>query len=663
MFTLPFLRKNSRESERYIFILYLSGEKVYGYGFEENLPENQSSLYQEHIDPFLKDATPVIEKIISNCERDLGENVYLKKTVLVLNSLYTTESGAIREDFLQQIKKLLKALDLDNLGYLNFYEVVLSNFSKSTSYYFLEESLYDLTLYFVEKGAIKKVDKVSKSENWQESLKEIEKIQKENYDLITFLYKNPEKLLKEAKHKIAIEDLPKLFTRVYFNDKKNKQPKGEPIDEKQPQIEEKTEKIDLEMAPGFLQPENEALEITEEPLVSSTAFVSEPITKTKFKFNFDFIRNWKFPNFKYSYLIMAALILILLFATYFLFFYKAEVKLETKKENFSTNINFAVKESNNFVKRYENEIEVTSSGATTGEKVTGEKAIGEITIYNGLFEKKDLEQGDIFVSKSGEEFAIDESISIPSATTSADLDQGLVTKAYGKKTVGVTAVSIGAEGNLDSGSKLTYSNLGDEDFYAMANNNFNGGFKKTVAVFSEQDAKTLDKKALVLAKNKLINNFKGIYDATDVLFRETISAVNVKKTYSQEVGDEATKATLNYKGKIGVFYVPYNQLVEMVQQQELKDKEFVDRSLQLKKIKLISSNNGAYRYSALVIGQVQNFIDKKELLKKMKGKPVFKAKQILAEQTNIVDFEIKTKPLPLLIMPVFEKAIKLEFVK
>ena len=116
MFNLPFLRKNALEKERYIFMLYLSGEKIYGFGFDESSPENQSSIYQEHVDPFLKDAEVVVGKIINNCERDLGENVYLKRTVLILNSLYTTESGAIREDFLQQIKKLLKDVDLENLG-------------------------------------------------------------------------------------------------------------------------------------------------------------------------------------------------------------------------------------------------------------------------------------------------------------------------------------------------------------------------------------------------------------------------------------------------------------------------------------------------------------------------------------------------------------------
>jgi len=174
MFSLPFLQKNNPESDKYIFFLFLSGEKIYGFAFEEGDPENRSALYQEHVDSFLKDASEKIEKILANTERDLGENVYLKKAVLVLNALYTTESGAIREDFLKQIKKILRNVDLVNLGYLNFHEVINYQFGKKYPLFqLLEESVYDYNLYILNGQEVEKTTKIAKSDYWGVTLKRL----------------------------------------------------------------------------------------------------------------------------------------------------------------------------------------------------------------------------------------------------------------------------------------------------------------------------------------------------------------------------------------------------------------------------------------------------------------------------------------------------------
>src|SRR3989339_265228 len=643
MFNLPFLHKNAAETERYIFILFLSGEKLYGFAFEEANSQNQSAIYQEAVDPFLKESAKKVEKIIANCERDLGENVYLKRTVLVLNSIYTTESGAIREDFLKEIKKLLKTVDLDNLGYLNFYEAILHNFEKEAAYLFLEERLYDYSLYEIEKAVIKNIHKTAKAQEFGETIKDLNKQLDDKSEIIAWLGNAEEKPDLKIKHLIKESDLQKLLIKVYFKDKQSVAV--------EPEKEELKSGV-LPLAPGFG---------TELSSVPSQSFTQPK--KISFKLP-SFNLKIKFPKVSRQVLWLGIPILILsLGLLYFIFFHQAVITLQTKKENFSSNIEFTVNSKSEFVKAYETRVSLTVSEPTTGEKVTGEKAKGEVTIYNGLFETKELSEGARFISADGVVFVINAAVSVPAATTSANLGEGLVTKAFGKKNIELTALNIGAEANLDSGAKLTTEDFSDDEFYAIANNNFSGGFKKTVAVFDNVDAVNLDKKALVMSKNKLQNEFKKTRGDNDVLFAQTISTTGVKKDYSAEINEEVNRVTLSYEGQVKAFYAPYVRLAEMVERQKLKDKEFVQDSFELSKIKLISQKNGNYLYSAIGRGQVQNFIDRNILIDKLKGKLKGQAQKILDEERNITSFQIQTKPLPLPYLPLMPKAIKFEFTK
>jgi hypothetical protein len=638
MFTLPFLRKETTESESYIFMLFLSGNRLYGFAFEETNPENQSVLYQEPVDPHLKNAPEKIEKIIGNCEQDLGENVYLKRTVLVLNSLYTTESGSIKEDFLKEIKKLLDKVDLKNLGYLNFHEVVLHNFSQKKNYLLVEETIYDYMLYSVEEGLIKKSQKITKTQLPFENIKNLQKSLPENTETVAWFDHKTDPTELKINHLLTEAELRPYLIKIYFKDKKD---------------EVKVNNSEaLPLAPGFSF-EQKSLE---------TANISkQTFSKPKLEFlNFAWLP--KLPNFskKAVWIALPVGFLALGFA-YLLFLHKATILLKTKKENFSSEIKFIVQPGSDFVKHFQTKVDLSVSQRTTGEKVTGEKARGEVTIYNGLFEKIDLDSGTELQSNNGMNFVVDEKVSVPAATTSANLDEGLVTTAYGKKNVAVTAAEIGAEGNLDSGAKLSITGHDANDFYALANADFKGGVKKTVAIFSNDDAISLSKKALVSSKNKLKTEFHNQYSQTHILFPDTVSASGVKKNYSAEINNEVDKVTLSYKGEVKAYYSPYSKLAAMVQQQKLEDKEFVQGSFELAKIKLLKESENRYSYSAIAKGQVQNFIDKGSLLNSIKGKPTKSAQEELSTRANIVSFEVKTGPLPLPILPFTDKAINFEF--
>jgi len=649
MFNLPFLVKNSPESDKYIFILYLSGEKVYGYAFEENDSENRSTLYQEHIDSFLKNAAEKVEKILANVERDLGENVYLKKTVLVLNSLYMTESGAIREDFLKQIKNLLKAVDLDNLGYLNFYEVINFHFGKKYSkFYLLEESIYDYNLYTLSSGEVKKVTKIAKSEDSEGNFKEIAKLVEKDLPLTAFFYKKPQGKFLEYKHLLEEGDLAEMFTNIYYKDKT-------PPQTTTPNV---SLSATLPMAPGFALANTELAfreDIPEKPLIDSQPISSSKFKLPKIKFNF------AIPKMGLGiYVLIGFGFFLLSFFGYYFFLHRAEVILSTKKESYSNKISFKVSKHSSFIEQFSMKLSGQSEGATTGEKITGEKAKGEITIYNGLSEKRDLAEGAVFEAANGAQFVLDSGVTVPSATNSADIDQGVVTRAFGKKTVLVTAHEIGAEGNLDSGAKLSYGDLSENDFYALANADFNGGVKKTVAIFSSRDAQNLEKKVLSLAKSKLLADF-GRQNEEDILFSETINTSDLKKSFSDEIGDEVSRVTLSYEGNVSAFFAPYRELVSEVQSQKLQDKEFVEGTFSLAKVKLESNNNSVYNYSALVKEMVQHLVGQLSLKNKLREKTISAASVVLSEGRNIIEYSLSTKPLPLPLLPLKNDLIILKF--
>jgi hypothetical protein len=360
------------------------------------------------------------------------------------------------------------------------------------------------------------------------------------------------------------------------------------------------------------------------------------------------------------YVLIGFGVFLLSFLGYYFFLHRAEVVLSTKKESYSSEINFKVSSQSSFVERFSTKLSGKSEGATTGEKITGEKAKGEITIYNGLSEKRDFIEGAVFEAANGAQFALDSGVTVPSATNSADIDQGVVTKAFGKKTVLVTAREIGAEGNIDNGAKLSYGDLSENDLYALANADFNGGVKKTVAVFSSRDAQNLEKKALSLAKSKLLADF-GRQNGEDILFPETIITSDLKKSFSDEIGDEVSRVTLSYEGNVSAFFTPYRELVSKVQAQKLQDKEFVEDTFSLAKIKLESDKNNIYNYSALVKGKVQNLVDQTILKSKLRGKTVSAASAVLSEERNIIEYSLSTKPLPLPLLPLKNDLIMIKF--
>ncbi len=672
MISIPFLTKKEEKSEGYVLMLFLAGDKVHGFAFEEADMNNRTALYTAHIDPFLDDAIDKIEKIIFDCEKDLGKDIYLVNTALLLNSLYINDAGSVRDDFIQKIKKIFKTLDLNNLGYINFCEAVTFGLNKK-NFTFVEETIYDFIIYEIVNNTVKNTKKIAKTQNESDSTSELHKALAEYDEIVYFIGSNEFRKNTTLKGDfIETDQLREIFIEIY---KKNKcddnQDNVTITDENNKTIKENTETNEsnndsvfaaLPVMPGF------SAEASQD-LKSTYAFEETNVTKTNINLVGNlkkFISRIKFPSIalfskKPANILLLLPVLILIIPVYLLLFHRSDITITTKKENFSSETNFVVSKDKNYVGIFTDSVDVKVSANTTGEKEVGEKAEGEISLYNGTFKAQEIVQDTRLTTGNGVTFIITETTTIPAATTSANLDEGVVTKSFGKKNSKVKALAIGADGNIDDGVKLTIAELDEDEIYALAVANFKGGYKKTVSVFSDEDKADLEEKAEAQAKKKLLQLFADKNGTDSILLTDTFEINEGSRKYSVDEGEEADRADISIQGKATALYIEKAELEKKVQNEELKEKQFVDGTFQLTDIKLASNKPGTYNYRAIVNGKVQNFIDKDELKQKISGKFKGTASDLLKEERNIINFDIKTKPISLPIIPFNSKFINFIF--
>lgn len=681
MFSIPFLSKKDKK-QGYTFVLFLAGEKAYGFAFEKARPDNKSTLYSEPIDPFLKDAVLKIEKIITSCEHELGEEVYLQQTILFLNSLYITESGSIREDFLQNIKKLLKDLDLENLGYVNFFEAVNVTYGALKEHYqLLEESVYDYTIYDFEHAKLTHTEKVAKTQDEEANNEELKKNLKKGVEVVSFLYRFPTGQTIKIQEHIGEKELINLFHKLYVENmqedhsvspalpvtpvevvpekveageelKPEEKVKEEPVDLPDQSTENVSQEFAFKEAPGF---------ITKNFGEQSGDMQNTPETKRPTPQFITNIKNFRFPKGKAWIALPAVVLLIVLAFVYANVIYSAKIVLHTKKENFSTTTAFDVGRQKGIGKEFTNSLNIKTSQSTTGEKVLGEVAKGTASIYNGFFEKKSLPANTKLKTKSGIVFTLEDAVTVPSATTSANLGAGVVTKAFGKIDVGVEASALGPDGNINSSTKLLVDTYDEADLYGLAAKNFTGGFKRTIQTFSEDDRTDLEKKALALATKEMQTKFNSSHTNGEYLFPDTLSITQKKTNYSAKVNEEVGSATLQLQGNGSLLFLTKDDLSKKVQNDKLKDKEFVKGTFEIKKLTLKTEHSDYYTYEALVLGKVQKLIDEERLKTEIASKVASAARSTLDAEHTVDSYTIELKPFPLPFMPLNPKNIQFEF--
>src|SRR3990172_4953334 len=191
--------------------------------------------------------------------------------------------------------------------------------------------------------------------------------------------------------------------------------------------------------------------------------------------------------------------------------------------------------------------EDVTEAKSTGTKTVGTQAKGRVTIVNRSDTNKSFFAGTIITPTSGQktQFQLDETATISASPAGCGAPPFPSCEETGAN---VTAVAIGEEGNLKSG---TVFKVGSADILAVSAvnaTNFTGGSSKKLTVVSGDDQKKakdeLMKKLETKAKEELEKENTGIVIPEDGLSGEISNEI-----YSKKVGEEASDFRLSLQVK------------------------------------------------------------------------------------------------------------------
>lgn len=308
----------------------------------------------------------------------------------------------------------------------------------------------------------------------------------------------------------------------------------------------------------------------------------------------------------------------------------------------------------------EQEVSGSLKGPSSGKKEVGDPAKGTVVVYNKTYEAKSISKGMVLSSSGGFKFTLDNTITVASQSAQ---ESGIV---YGKATGSVTAVSIGADSNLPSGSDMTISGLSSQQVSAKAEGNFSGGTSKEVTVVSDEDQKrllaTLASDLRRQARQKLQERLSDKKILEEALLEEI-----VRKNFSKNVNDQATEFSLNltarYKGtafedKDLKAIISKMVTLEVPQGFELNLSE-TETQADISKLE----KDGKLIFLARFRAKLMPKLDIDNIKRQIKGKTPKEAGENLKNMENILDSDIAITPsFPKILqrLPILERNIKVE---
>lgn len=304
------------------------------------------------------------------------------------------------------------------------------------------------------------------------------------------------------------------------------------------------------------------------------------------------------------------------------------------------------------------EVSGSIKGEATGKKQIGDAAKGTVKIINNTNEGRGFSKGTILTTAAGLKFTLNNTASV--SATPADADSKSV------KVVEVTAVEIGADGNLPSGTNLTISNIPTSQIATKAEGNFSGGTSKDVTVVSSDDQKKLLASLASDLRKQAQHKLQEKLPEKKIL-EEALSENLVKKTFNKNINDQASEFSLNltakYKGtafedkdlKLIVSKLVTTQVPEGFRL-NLEDTETQAEVSKLEK-------DGKLVFLARFKAKLIPKIDIDKVKNAIRGKSAAEAVAIIKNMENILGSEIKISPkLPPVMqrLPLLGKNIQIE---
>ncbi len=293
------------------------------------------------------------------------------------------------------------------------------------------------------------------------------------------------------------------------------------------------------------------------------------------------------------------------------------------------------------------EIQTTVEGEketnTTGVKLVGDKAKGEITIFNATTQEKNFAKGTIISSPAGIEFSLDEDVPVASKSgTAADPDSS------GRAKVKVTAVEIGSEGNLASGSEFNVSNLAKSDFVAKNEGSFSEGSSREVQVVSQDDEDKLLTDLQSELEEKALDDLKTKLTPGQKLVEESLETQVVAKNFNQKVNDEADKVKLTLQVKATALSFQedeFKQLAEVeIRSLVPSDFDYDPEKTEIDFEPQTSKQKDVFAFQARFKADLVPKLDLEEIKKNLLGKKPVIGKTYLSNLPNVVSFEAQINP-------------------
>jgi hypothetical protein len=284
---------------------------------------------------------------------------------------------------------------------------------------------------------------------------------------------------------------------------------------------------------------------------------------------------------------------------------------------------------------------------TTGVTLVGEKAKGKVQISNKTDGVKTFPAGTA-LQANGIRFTLDDDITI--ASSSVEIKQDEEVKTYGTSEANITAVKIGAEGNLDSDTSLVIGEFATSSYEGRVMETLAGGSSREIRVVSEEDLNQLlaevKKKILEIASQEYKDDSK---DDGKITFISTNSLTVTEQNFSSEEGDEAKTLSLELSADVEAISFQ-NGDIKPLAEHVLSDLipegfEMVAKEPQiLSDVNKESATSSAIMLDANISTQAVPIIDYDSLKQELSGKSISDAQSILTNKSDIKSASIELTP-------------------
>lgn len=555
------------------------------------------------------DLNQAVDTSLSACVQKLSEDFEEPtKTVFGVSSSWV-EGGAIRQEYLEKIKKICSELSLTPAGFVVLPEAISHyfKFQEGTPVNAIIVGLRgeELELSVFKTGNLIGTTQVARSlsvsDDVNEGLSRFEGIAPLPSRII--VYDGKEGELDEARNALSGENWGGSEKVKFLHT-----PKVEILE-----VDKKVMAVSLAGATEIAGVSQPTLKIEKPQEVDNLGFVVEREQPDTPKPSFKFPKLPKFPrlNVKLPVIFIFLGVAVLSVGAFWWFYPKATVAIYVSPKSFEEELEVAF--------GGQEAVSILVSGEktknTSGIKLVGEKAKGTVAIRNGTAGAINLNTGNVLLSAGDLEFTMD---------TSASISAALSPGSPGTTTAAVTAAAIGAQYNLAKDETFKVGNYPKAEVDAVATDNFSGGTSREISAVSEDDRDKLKEELEAELTENAKKELSSKASLDQIFIPELVSFEEKTVSFGHKVGDEADNLKLSLSMDARGIITDKKRLADSVRE-KIKDKVpqgFVLRDSQITyEFEFVEEDsNGNFVYKVIAKVNFLPEINQDEIIKKISGR-------------------------------------------